>query len=127
LACSIRIMRAENCGIVPVIEGNGESRVVGVVTDRDIALHLGDKDARPSEVCVRDVMTTDVVRVAPEDDESVVTRKMEQAQVRRVLVCEGDSLRGVIATADLARESARSGKARTERDVGRVMEKVSQP
>jgi CBS domain-containing protein len=127
LGCSIRIMREEDCGIVPVVEGNGESRVVGVVTDRDIALHLGAQNARPSEVRVREVMTTDVVSVEPNADEREVTRRMEEGQVRRVLVCEGGSLRGVIATADLARESAKSGRARKEREVGRVMEKVSEP
>ena len=42
LTCAIRIMREEDCGIVPVTEGNGDARVVGVVTDRDIALFLGD-------------------------------------------------------------------------------------
>jgi CBS domain-containing protein len=52
---------------------------------------------------------------------------MEDAQVRRVLVTENERLLGVISTADLARESARSGKARTEREIGRVMEKVSEP
>jgi len=127
LGCTIRIMKEEDCGIVPVTEGNGESRVVGVVTDRDIALHLGANDAKPSEARVREVMTTDVISVAPNDDEREVTRKMEERQVRRVLVCEGGSLRGVIATADLARESAKRGNARQEQKVGRVMEKVSEP
>ena len=127
LACSIRIMKEENCGIVPVTEGNGESRVVGVVTDRDIALHLGSQNAKPSDVRVRDVMSTDIISVSPEDDIKEVTRKMEDAQVRRVLVVEGGTLRGVISTADLARESARSGKARMEKEVGRVMERVSEP
>jgi len=127
LACSVRIMKSENCGIVPVTEGNGESRVVGVVTDRDIALHLGSKDAKPSEVRVREVMSTDIVSVSPEDDIKEVTRKMEDAQVRRVLVTESGRLLGVVSTADLARESSRSGKGRMEKEVGRVMEKVSEP
>ena len=43
----IEVMREEDCGIVPITEGNGENRVVGVVTDRDIALHLGETDQAP--------------------------------------------------------------------------------
>jgi CBS domain-containing protein len=116
----LRIMRSEDVGIVPITEGNGQGRVAGVVTDRDIALYLGDNDAKPSSVRVRDVMTTNVVRVAPEDDLSEVERKMEDAQVRRILVCEGERLVGVIATADLARETKR-------KEVGRIMEKISEP
>ena len=64
----LRIMRDEDIGMVPITEGNGQGRVVGVVTDRDIALYLGERDEKPSNVRVRDVMTTNVVRVAPEDD-----------------------------------------------------------
>ena len=116
----IRIMRDEDCGIVPITEGNGQGRVAGVVTDRDIALFLGEKDEKPSNVRVRDVMTTNVVRVAPEDDLSEAERKMEEAQVRRILVCDGDRLVGVIATADLTRETKR-------KEVGRIMEKISEP
>jgi CBS domain-containing protein len=116
----LRIMRSEDVGIVPITEGNGQGRVAGVVTDRDIALYLGENDEKPSNVRVRDVMTTNVVRVAPEDDLSDVSRKMEDAQVRRILVCEGDRLVGVIATADLAREAKK-------KDVGRIMEKISEP
>jgi CBS domain-containing protein len=116
----LRIMRGEDVGIVPITEGNGQGRVAGVVTDRDIALYLGENDEKPSNVRVRDVMTTTVVRVAPEDDLSDVSRKMEDAQVRRILVCEGDRLVGVIATADLARETKR-------KEVGRIMEKISEP
>ena len=44
-----RVMKKEDVGIVPITEGNG-STVVGVVTYRDIALYLGEKDRRPSEV-----------------------------------------------------------------------------
>ncbi|HEY6050209.1 MAG TPA: CBS domain-containing protein, partial [Thermoanaerobaculia bacterium] len=101
----LRIMRDEDCGIVPITEGNGQGRVAGVVTDRDIALFLGEKDEKPSNIRVREVMTTNVIRVAPEDDLSEAERKMEEAQIRRILVCDGDRLVGVIATADLTREA----------------------
>ncbi|HYK41120.1 MAG TPA: CBS domain-containing protein [Thermoanaerobaculia bacterium] len=117
---ALRIMRDEDVGLVPITEGNGQGRVAGVVTDRDIALHLGETDQNPSSVQVRDVMTTRIVRAAPDDDISDVSRKMEESQIRRILVCEGDRLVGVIATADLARDAKK-------KDVGRVMERISEP
>lgn len=127
LLCALRIMKQEDCGIVPVTEGNGDGRVVGVVTDRDIALFLGSQDTRPSDARIRDVMSTDVISTSPEADLQDVTSKMEDSQVRRVLVVEDGRLRGVISTADIARASTRSKKDRLEKEVGRVMEKVSEP
>ena len=126
LTCAIRIMKEEDVGIVPITEGNGDARVVGVVTDRDVALHLGDRDKTPSEVRVSDVMTRRVVAVEPNADVSDVSRKMQEAQVRRVLVVENGKLSGVISTADLARASSTSSSDRVGEEVERVMEKVSE-
>jgi len=125
LKCAIRIMKDEDTGIVPVTEGNGEARVVGVVTDRDIALGLGERDARPSEVKVGDLAGRDVVAVSPDADVTEVSRKMQQSQVRRVLVVEDRRLVGIISTADLARASARKEGPLGE-EVESVIEKVSE-
>jgi len=123
----IEVMREEDCGIVPITEGNGENRVVGVVTDRDIALHLGETDQAPSEIQVSEVMTTNIVACEPDAEVHEVSRKMQEAQVRRVLITEGGRLKGVISTADLARaSSARSDKDQVGNEVERVMEKVSE-
>lgn len=122
----LQVMKTEDCGIVPIAEGNGESRVVGVVTDRDIALHLGANDSRPSEVRISEVMTTQLVSVGPDADVKEVSRKMQEAQVRRVLVTDGGRLLGVIATADLARASAHSSRDQMGEEVEKVMEKVSE-
>ena len=122
----LEVMKQENVGIVPITEGNGEQRVVGVVTDRDIALHLGESDRRPSEVRASEAMTTDIVSVGPDADIHEVSRKMQNAQVRRVLVTEGKRLLGVIATADLARASASSDRDKVGEEVEKVMEKVSE-
>lgn len=126
LGCAIRIMKEENCGLVPVTQGNGEARVVGVVTDRDIALSLGARDAKPSDIQIKQVMTKDLVSCAPNADAHEVSRKMQEGQVRRVLVIEDGRLRGVISTADLARASSESGKDRIGEEVERVMERISE-
>lgn len=122
----IGIMKEEDVGIVPITEGNGDQRVVGVVTDRDIALHLGDRDRRPSEVRGSEVMKTDIVAVGPDADIREVSLKMQEAQVRRILVTDGKRLVGVVSTADLARASAHSGKDQLGEEVEKVMERVSE-
>ena len=122
----IAVMRKEDCGMVPITEGNGEQRVTGVATDRDIALALGDRDEKPSAVRASEVMTTKIVSCEPDSDVHEVSRKMQEAQVRRILVVEGGRLLGVISTADLARASTQSGKDRVGEEVEKVMEKVSE-
>lgn len=122
----ISVMRKEDCGMVPITEGNGEQRVTGVATDRDIALALGDRDEKPSAVRVSEVMTTKIVSCGPEADVHEVSRKMQEAQVRRILIVEGGRLLGVISTADLARASTQSSKDRVGNEIEKVMEKVSE-
>jgi CBS domain-containing protein len=126
LAAVVEIMKSENCGIVPITEGNGDQKVVGVVTDRDVALYLGKKNVRPSDARASEVMTTDIVSVGPDGDVHDVSRKMQQSQVRRVLVTDGKRLLGVVSTADLARASSRSSTDKVGEEVERVMEKVSE-
>ena len=125
LACAIGIMRDEDTGIVPVTEGNGAARLVGVITDRDIALGLGNRDERPSGVTVGELMKRNVVSVSPDADATEVTREMQKAQVRRVLVVEGDRLVGIISTADLARASVQEHEE-LGKEVESVIEKVSE-
>lgn len=125
LSCAIRIMKDEDTGIVPVTEGNGEARVVGVITDRDIALGLGERNARPSDVKVGDLMKGDVVTVTPDTDVTEVSRHMQKSQVRRVLVVDDKRLVGIISTADLARASAHK-ESHLGEEVESVMEKVSE-
>lgn len=126
LKAVISVMRKEDCGMVPITEGNGEQRVTGVATDRDIALALGDRDEKPSAVRVSEVMTTKIVSCEPDADVHEVSRKMQEAQVRRILIVEGGRLLGVISTADLARASTQSSKDRVGNEIEKVMEKVSE-
>jgi CBS domain-containing protein len=126
LKAVLEVMRKEDCGIVPITEGNGEHRVAGVVTDRDIALALGERDEKPSAVRASEVMTTDIVSCEPDSDIHEVSRKMQEAQVRRILIVDGSRLLGVVSTADLARASTQSGKDRVGEEVEKVMERVSE-
>ena len=70
-------------------------------------------------------MKRDVVSVSPDADATEVTRKMQKAQVRRVLVVEGERLVGIISTADLARASVQKDE-QLGKEVESVIEKVSE-
>jgi CBS domain-containing protein len=97
-----RIMKQEDAGVVPVTE-NG--RLTGMVTDRDIAIRVVAEGKDPQSTSVREVASTDLVTVDPQQDLDEALRLMAQHKVRRLPVVEEDGrLVGVLAQADVARE-----------------------
>ena len=97
-----RIMKQEDAGVVPVTE-NG--RLTGMVTDRDIAIRVVAEGKDPESTPVREVASTHLVTVDPQQDLDEALRLMAQHKVRRLPVVEEDGrLVGVLAQADVARE-----------------------
>ncbi|HEX7117363.1 MAG TPA: CBS domain-containing protein [Longimicrobiales bacterium] len=121
---AVRLMQEKNCGLIPVVDDRESARLVGVVTDRDIALRGVGRGAG-ADTPVRDLMSTDISCCGPDDDLGQVERIMEARQVRRVPVVDDDGrCIGIIAQADLAMEE---GRATTEEEIGRVVERISEP
>jgi CBS domain-containing protein len=103
VADAAKLMRDEDVGLAPVVEGD---RLVGTLTDRDIAIRVVAEEKDPASTPVREVASTDVVTVDPEQDLDDALSLMAQHQVRRVPVVEQDGrLVGVVAQADVARQS----------------------
>lgn len=94
-----KMMREMDVGSLPVAQ---ENRLVGIITDRDIAVRAVAEDEPPSTK-VRDVMTQDTKFCFDDEDADEVARRMGEQQVRRLLVLNRDSeLVGILALADLA-------------------------
>lgn len=102
VADAIQIMKAENCGVVPVVSPEDNCSLVGVVTDRDIALKACEEGASGPQMPVVEAMTTNLFVVSPEDSLPRIKQIMEDAGVRRVPVVENDRLVGIISMKDLA-------------------------
>jgi CBS domain-containing protein len=114
-----------NCGALPVVDDEDSNRVVGVITDRDIAVR-GIARGLGADTRVRDLMTSDVVTCSPETDVSDLEQTMADRQVRRIVIADADGcVVGIIAQADLARAADR-GKVRSE-DVANLVERISEP
>ncbi|MBI3912363.1 MAG: CBS domain-containing protein [Armatimonadetes bacterium] len=92
-------MERHNVGIVCVLAG---SRLVGVITDRDLTVRAGAQDWRFSEHVCGDVMTPNPIRIKPDADVLEAAELIGQHHVRRLPVCEGNRLVGLISAADLA-------------------------
>jgi CBS domain-containing protein len=121
LTRAAQIMRDSDVGAVPVVDDRDSMRLVGVITDRDIAVRhvAGDNSA---ECSVGDHMTTGRLHtVRLDDDVEEVMRTMKSEQVRRIPVTEGDRIVGIIAQADIA--TGGTG----DKDTGDVVEKISEP
>jgi CBS domain-containing protein len=116
VAYAAKMMRDEDVGIAPIVEGD---RLVGVLTDRDIAVRVVAEGLDPERVKVFEVASRDVVTLDPGQDLDEALRLMARHQVRRPPVVEEDGrLVGVVAQADVATEA-------DERRTGKVVEQIS--
>ena len=99
-----KFMLIADAGSIPVTDGD---RLIGMITDRDIAVRGIAKGNGP-DTPVRDVMTDDLIVARTDDDIEEVARKMSAAQVRRLPVIDNEErLCGIISLGDLARETDR--------------------
>ena len=111
------IMRDENCGVVPVVDGAG--RLEGILTDRDIAVR-GVSHENIVQLRVEQVMTDDVSAVTEDEPLTSVLDLMGRKQIRRVPVVDRDDrLLGIISMADIA------NRADYDEDLQDAFERIS--
>ncbi len=95
-----RKMRESNIGFLPVCDE--ASRVVGVLTDRDIVVRVCALGLKPHKTRTSEVMTRDVVGCRPGDDLKRAQELMVKFRKSRIVVWEEGKLAGVISLADIA-------------------------
>lgn len=119
-----KLMADHDCGCIPVVEDQQSSRLIGVVTDRDLTIR-GTAHGKGPDTPVRELMSGDVSGCAPDADAREVERIMTEQRVRRVPVVD-DSGRctGMIAQADIARQAGRHGL--DEHELAHVVESISE-
>lgn len=121
-----QLMAEHDCGCIPVVDASDNRRVVGVITDRDIAVR-GVAEGKGPDAKVRELMTPDPQCCRPDDELDAVERVMADQQVRRVIIVDDDGYCvGIVAQADLARASEKTQEV-TDRDLAHVVERISQP
>lgn len=96
-----QLMATDDIGAIPVTEG---SRLVGIVTDRDIAVRAVAKGSDPSKVTAGDIMSEHVIFCKTHEDVDDAIHLMEQKKVRRLPVLDDkDTLVGMLSLGDVAR------------------------
>lgn len=117
-----KLMKAADVGAIPVVEDRSDSRLIGIVTDRDIAIQIVAEGRNPTQVKVDEVMSRDLATVKPDDELERAAEVMQARQVRRVpVVDENGVLIGMIAQADIVAESGDADL------VKETVEEVSRP
>ncbi len=112
-----RLMRDEDVGILPIVEGD---RLIGTVTDRDITIRAVAEGKDPQSTTVREIASTQLVTIDPQQNLDEALRLMAQHQVRRLPVVEEDGkLVGVLAQADVAQHADPA-------KVGETVEEISE-
>lgn len=112
LAAAAELMLKADCGMLPVIDGEG--KLVGVVTDRDMYIALATRNTLASELTVGEVARQQVCTCEPDDDVHAALATMKQHHIRRLPVEGfGRTVAGVVSMNDIllaagARKAVRS-------------------
>jgi CBS domain-containing protein len=103
VASVARLMKENDIGPVPIVSDNNSKSLVGIVTDRDLAIKIVAAGRDPQSTPVSEVMTTNVVTCRDDDDIETALDAMSTQQLRRIpVVDDGNMLLGIIAQADIA-------------------------
>ena len=115
------MMEECDCGAIPVVESMSNKRLVGIITDRDIAIRAVAKGLDPLETKVGECMTADITFVHPESTLEEVQQIMENLQVRRVPIVDQDEcVCGMVSLADIA-------LVRPEQKAASLVQEISKP
>ncbi|QQS40699.1 MAG: CBS domain-containing protein [Acidobacteriota bacterium] len=112
------ILRDGDIGILPIVDGEG--RLVGLLTDRDIVVRAVADGLDITSTTVGDIMTEELFTAGPDDFVFEALRTMGEKQVRRIPIVDEDGvLRGIVSMADIALEME------DEKEVAETLEEIS--
>ena len=110
------LMRQLDVGVIPVAE---DGKLIGLVTDRDLAIRVMAQRKDPDDVKLGDILTKSPVTVTPDSKLSEARELMEKNKIRRLPVMKDDELVGIISLGDIAIAAA------SDRATGETLEEIS--
>ena len=118
LQCAARAMRTIDAGALPVCDGD---RLVGMLTDRDIAIRAVADGSDPTQAAVKDAMSPHIIYCFEDQDAHEAEKIMQEHQIRRLPVLDRNKrLVGILSLGDLAT------KTHELQEVGATLERVSE-
>lgn len=117
-----QLMSIENVGSIPVVDSEQNKKLIGIITDRDLALKIVAENRNPRDTHLEDIMTRDVITCGPTDDLNQTIEAMSQHQIRRIpVVGARGEIVGIIAQADVALQN------NNEEKTAQLVEEISKP
>ena len=115
------IMWRRDCGVVPVIDNN--MRVIGMITDRDIAIAACSRDRKPSEIKIGEVTNGKIISCSANDDIKDALKKMRKNQLKRLpVVSQNGALIGILSITDILLENKK-----VKKPVASTLKTISSP
>ena len=116
LATAAQIMWENDCGAVPVVDRDG--KIVGIITDRDLAMAAQLQGVSLRESRVASAMARDVKTVSTPDTPATLQALMQQHKIRRVpVVNQQGKLSGIVSVADIARAGKDNQTVEVDKEV----------
>lgn len=117
-----QLMLAEDVGSIPIIDDAHSRKLIGILTDRDIALRIVAESRGGAQTTVREVMTKAPICCGSDDDVQRALDTMAGSQVRRVPIVDSHNrVVGIIAQGDIATRFDRPEKT------AQVVKEISLP
>ena len=122
-ATAMGMMWEQDCGVLPVVDS--ERRVVGMVTDRDLATAMATRNRLASEIAVQDVLNGPPCFCSPDDDVKRALMTMASHKIRRLPVVASDgSLHGILSINDAISQAGPRSAALSYNDVMDTLKSV---
>ncbi|WP_125153398.1 CBS domain-containing protein [Clostridium rectalis] len=113
-----QLMKEHNIGSLPVCDGE---KVIGIITDRDIAIRSAAEGENVQKQTVRDIMTSNPVTIKSDMDVHEAARIMSERQIRRLPVVENNNISGMVSLGDISVEPNLCDNA------GEALSSISEP
>lgn len=124
LAKAVEIMWQNDCGVVPIVDN--ESKVVGIISDRDAAVAAFLKKSALEKILISDHINGEVVTCSEKDDVEKVLKKMKKHQINRLpVVDKKEKLAGIISITDIL---LAAGKDKSlKKNILKALEAIGKP
>ena len=105
------LMKKESIGSLPVVENQDTQKLIGIITDRDMAMKVVAKGLDANATNVEAVMTRKVISFRPDDHMQQALDAMSEHQLRRIVIVDKNrKVLGIIAQADVATRGGQPDK-----------------
>lgn len=103
-------MKEADTGIIPVVDDQDQDKILGLITDRDIAVRAVAEGIDLKNAKVQDFMSKQLDCISPDRDTSEVAQEMANRQLHRLCVVENGKLVGMVSLGDLAETAPDQGE-----------------